>query len=102
MTKKNKTEVLTKVVSLRISAHDFHQIVAESEERSMTIPDVLRGAWREHREQKNIDTALSKMEQKLTKRMFEIVSAIAGLDENERLLALKKYKARLAVKGGSK
>lgn len=102
MTKKNNKEPLTKVLSLRVSTYDHHLMAAESEELGMGIPDVIRGAWREHLQQRDIDTALSKMEQRLTKRMFEIVVAVAGLDENERLLTLKKYRARLKASEVSK
>lgn len=95
MTQKKINNSLTKVISLRLTKRDFNLISAEAEEKSIGNADVIRGAWLEHLDQQDLSIMLAGLEQRLTKKLFEIVTAVAGLDDSERLLALKKYKTKM-------
>jgi len=95
MKKKNNKEALSKVISLRISNHDFNLMANEAEAKNIGVPDVLRGAWSEHLSQQDLSTTLAVVEQRLVRTTFEVVCAVAGIDDHERLYALKKFRNRL-------
>ena len=95
MKQKNSKSSLTKVISLRITNHDFNLIAAEAEEKNIGNADVIRSAWHEHLNQQDLSTTIIALEHRLTKKVFEMVTAVAGLDDNERLLALKKYRSKM-------
>ncbi|GGY61536.1 hypothetical protein GCM10011613_01170 [Cellvibrio zantedeschiae] len=93
--KHQNNDLLNQNINLRLTSYDFNLIAAEAEERGMGKADVLRAAWREHLNQREISSLLAGLEQRLTKKIFEILTAVAGLDDGERLLAIKKYKTRM-------
>lgn len=95
MTQKRKKQIRSEVVSIRFPAGDFINITKEAEEKNTSIAEVMRGAWREHLLQRDIHDSLAVLEQRLIRKTFEIVSVVAGVDDQERLLAWKKFKVRM-------
>jgi hypothetical protein len=94
MKQKNK-ETLKENINLRLTSYDFNLIAAEAEEKGMGKADVLRAAWQEHLNQKELSFLFAGLEHRLAKTVFEMVAAVAELDDNERLVAFKKYKNRM-------
>lgn len=92
---------LSKPVTFRTTNHDYQMMIKEAEENNMGVPDIIRKAWSDYLLQQDISTKLSQLEQRLTRRNFEIVAAVANLDEQERRTALKAFKNQLR-KGASK
>ena len=91
----NTNSKLSRVITVRFSQADFHKIAQAAEERNSTTADVIRHAWQEYLTQKSIDSQLIRFEKQLMRKIFELVVAVAGLDETERLGALKAYKSKL-------
>ncbi|HAA96533.1 MAG TPA: hypothetical protein DCE29_01470 [Alteromonas macleodii] len=89
------TKILSQNINLRLTRHDFHKIAQEAEDKGIGKADVLRLAWREYLHQKEVNLLLSGLEKRLTRKTFEIVSIIAGLDESERLNALQMFRKRV-------
>jgi hypothetical protein len=93
--KQKNSDHLTEVITLRFTNHDNQLIVKEAESQNIGRAEMIRKAWRDYLLQQSLTSKLNRLEQRLTKRTFEIVSAVAGIDEQERLIAMKKFKERL-------
>lgn len=95
MSKNRKTKKYPEVVSVRFSSGDLNMITAEAEKANTSVADIIRKSWQEYLLQKNVNESLISLEQRLVRKTFEIVAAVAGIDDQERLIALKKFKSRL-------
>lgn len=89
---KSNTE---KTITLRTSKHQFNRITQEAEAINMNNSAFTRWVVEQHINNKMINIELTRLEKRLERRMFEMVSAIAGLDEHERLKAKNKYLSNL-------
>lgn len=88
----------TKPVTVRLSMRDFHILARDAERNNTSIAEMMRIAWASYQQQENINDQLRELEQRMTKRTFEIVVAVAGLDEQERTQAMNKFKRQLSGK----
>lgn len=92
---KNK---LDKSVTVRFYPNDYNKLLQLAEQQNVSVAEVIRKAWEANEEQKDISIKLLALEERLSKRNFEIVSAVANLDEQEKYLAEQRLKNNL--KGG--
>ncbi len=92
---KNK---LDKAVTVRFYTNDYNKLLQLAEQQNVPVAEVIRRAWKANQEQKDISIKLLALEERLSKRNFEIVSAVANLDEQEKNLAEQRLKNNL--KGG--
>jgi hypothetical protein len=83
-------------VSTRFTLGDYMNLLAEVERTGSNPSHVLRKSWHVFMEQQSIEVRLAQLESRLTRRMFEIVSAVAGLTETEKKEAMQQ--AKLALK----
>ena len=95
--KKKNTNNLSKAITIRITNDDYQNMIKQAEENCMGVPDIVRKAWRDFLLQQDIKSSLSQLEQRLTRRNFEIVVAVANLNDQERLIAMKTYKSKLRL-----
>ena len=85
----------TRPVTVRFSAADYQILVREAETNNVSVAEMLRKAWADHREKNNFQTSFELMERRITKKTFEIVSAIANLSDQQRIAAYKKFHENL-------
>ncbi|MFT4803559.1 MAG: hypothetical protein ACI9YE_000753 [Psychroserpens sp.] len=83
-------------VTTRFTLGDYMNLLAEVERTGSNPSQMLRKAWHVYMEQQSIEVRLAQLESRLTRRTFEIVSAVAGLSETEKKEALQQ--AKLALK----
>ena len=95
MATKNKTKAQY-TVSARFPLGDHMNLLAEAERTNSNASHVLRKSWHVFMEQQSIEVRLAQLESRLTRRMFEIVSAVAGLSATEKKEAMQQ--AKLALK----
>ena len=81
---------VTKPVTVRFSLNDYNILLRDAEQQNVAIAEMIRIAWSNYKQQENIDVKLRESEQRMMKKSFEIVAAVANLDEQERRLAIKK------------
>ncbi len=96
MTKKKKT-ITQHAVTTRLTVGDYAALLAEAEVRGSNPAQVLRLAWSLYLENKSIESRIELLENRMTRRTFEIVSVVAGLSETERQDALSQVKRHLEV-----
>lgn len=84
-----------RAVTVRFSMRDYLDLVNSAEEKNTTIAEVIRQAWANHREQKNLILLLSKLEQQLLLKTFEICAATVGLSDTERKTAVRQVNSAL-------
>lgn len=78
-------------ISVRFSEFEYNMILKEAEENNMNSAEVLRRSRKAYIDNNDIEVRLLQLEARLTKKIFEIVSAIANIDEQEKIVATKKY-----------
>ncbi|WP_421254556.1 hypothetical protein [Aeromonas sp. 600948] len=84
-----------RAVTVRFSMRDYLDLVNSAEEKNTTIAEVIRQAWASHREQQNLILLLSKLEQQLLLKTFEICAATVGLSDTERKIAVRQVNSAL-------
>jgi VIT1/CCC1 family predicted Fe2+/Mn2+ transporter len=84
-----------RAVTSRFSLSDYMALLAEAERTGSNPSQLLRQAWQVYQEQQQLDERLTQFESRLTRRTFEIVSAVAGLTETERKQAQAQVKQQL-------
>jgi len=84
---KNK---LDKSVTVRFYPNDYNKLLQLAEQQNVSVAEVIRKAWKANEEQKDFAIKLLALEERLSKRNFEIVSAVANLDEQEKSLAQQR------------
>jgi hypothetical protein len=80
----------TKALSVRFSLYDYQILLRDAEQNNVTIAEMIRISWRNYKHQEDINMKLRELEQRLNKRNFQIVAAVANLDDQERRIAIKK------------
>jgi len=86
---------ITKPLTVRFSLHDYQILLRDAEENNVTIAEMMRIAWRSYKQQEDINMTLRELEQRLIKKNFEVVAAVANLDDQERRIARKKINNNL-------
>lgn len=94
--KKSNTE---KTITLRVTRHQYNRVSQAAEDKNMNNSAFIRSIVDDKLNQQDTNEKIDFLERRLEKRIFEMVSAIAGLDENQRLQAKKKYLSNLDPKG---
>ena len=84
-----------RAVTSRFSLSDYMALLAEAERTGSNPSQLLRQAWQVYQEQQQLDERLTQFESRLTRRTFEIVSAVAGLTETERKQAQAQVKQQI-------
>lgn len=84
-----------RAVTSRFSLSDYMALLAEAERTGSNPSQLLRQAWQVYQEQQQLDERLTQFESRLTRRTFEIVSAVAGLTETECKQAQAQVKQQL-------
>ena len=92
---KNK---LDKPVTVRFYTNDYNKLLQLAEQQNVPVAEVIRRVWKANEKQKNISIKLLELEERISKRNFEIVSAVANLDEQEKNLA--EQRLLNSIKGG--
>ncbi|EHY0954110.1 hypothetical protein NMT15_002448 [Vibrio cholerae] len=85
----------TKSVTVRFSLNDYFILLRDAERNNVAIAEMVRIAWNNHKQQEDINTKLRELEQRMMKKSFEIVAAVANLDDQERRIAAKKINKNL-------
>jgi hypothetical protein len=88
----NNTKATTEAVTTRLSIAARAALLQEAENQGSNPSRTLAKAWDHYREQQSIESRLARLESRLTRRMFEIVSAVAELDEEQRAKAMRDAK----------
>ncbi|WP_448214314.1 hypothetical protein [Colwellia sp. MEBiC06753] len=91
----NNAKATTEAVTTRLSTAARAALLQEAEKQGSNPSRTLANAWDYYREQQSIESRLAKLEATLTRRMFEIVSAVAGLDAEQRAQAMQEAKQNL-------
>ncbi|MDC5837946.1 hypothetical protein OPW33_01215 [Vibrio europaeus] len=94
MAKKNNN-IAQHAVTTRLTVGDYAALRAEAEARGSNPSQVLRLAWSLYLENKSIESRIDRLESRMTRRTFEIVSVVAGLSQVERQEALSQVKKYL-------
>lgn len=84
-----------RAVTVRFSMRDYLDLVSSAEEQKTTIAEIIRQAWANHHEQQNLMLLLSKLEQQLLLKTFEICAATVGLSDAERTAAVRQVNTAL-------
>lgn len=92
----NNNTKAQQAVTTRFTLGDYANLLAEVERTGSNPSQMLRKSWRVYMEQQSIEVRLAQLESRLTRRMFEIVSAVAGLSATEKKEAMQQ--AKLALK----
>jgi len=88
---------VTKPVTVRFSLNDYNILLRDAEQQNVAIAEMIRIAWSNYKQQEDIDVKLRESEQRMMKKSFEIVAAVANLDEQERRLAIKRINKKPEV-----
>ncbi|ENM5766342.1 hypothetical protein V4V57_002038 [Vibrio mimicus] len=92
---KNKSNIAQHAVTTRLTVGDYSALRAEAEAKGSNPAQVLRLAWSLYLENRTIENRLDRLESRMTRRTFEIVSVVAGLSQAERQEALSQVKKYL-------
>lgn len=84
-----------KSVTVRFQMRDYLDLMNEVEEKNTNAAEVIRQAWTNHQEHKNLIILFSKLEQKLLTNTFEICAATVGLSDIERKAAARQVNIAL-------
>jgi len=91
----NKTKATTKTVTARLPIADNAALTAEAERQGSNRSRILCKALNHYLDHQSIESRLAQLESRLTRRMFEVVSAVAGLDAEQRAQAMREAKQHL-------
>ncbi len=91
----NNTKAAQHAVTTRLNNSDHIALLAEAERLGSNPSQLMRTAWSDYQEKQSIDTRLGLLESRLTRRLFEIVSAVAGLTPTQRQEAMSEAKLNL-------
>ncbi|ELI5735569.1 hypothetical protein RRK63_004312 [Vibrio fluvialis] len=91
--KKNKAHL--RVVTTRLDLGDYAALIEEAENQGSNPAQMMRTAWSSYKENQSINSRINELESRLTRKIFEIVVAVAGLSCHERKLAMKEVNKRL-------
>jgi hypothetical protein len=91
----NNSNAATEAVTTRLTAAARAALLEEAVKQGSNPSRILAHSWDHYREQQSIESRLAKLEATLTRRMFEIVSAVAGLDAEQRAQAMQEAKQKL-------
>ncbi|WP_076920533.1 hypothetical protein [Pseudoalteromonas sp. SK18] len=84
-----------KAITARFSITEYQRIEEVAEASGSNLAEVLREAWRSYKKKDDFSSDLQKLRVELLKQTFEICSAVAGLNEQERTEAITELKNRL-------
>jgi hypothetical protein len=90
-----KTKATTETVTARLPIADNAALTVEAERQGSNRSRILCKALSHYLEKQSIESRLAQLENRLTRRMFEIVSAVAGLSEEDRKQAMREAKQHL-------
>ncbi|EHR7289761.1 hypothetical protein VPH80_002030 [Vibrio parahaemolyticus] len=94
---KNNNNIAQRAVTTRLTIGDYVALQAEAEAKGSNPAQVLRMAWSQYLQNSALESRLDKLENRMTRRTFEIVSVVAGLSPMERKEALNQIKKYLEV-----
>ncbi|HGF3677448.1 TPA: hypothetical protein ACF4EV_002165 [Vibrio parahaemolyticus] len=92
---KNKKNIGQHAVTTRLTVGDYAALQAEAESKGSNPAQILRLAWSQYLQNRTIENRLDRLESRMTRRVFEIVSVVAGLSQVERKEALAEVKKYL-------
>ncbi|MCG7813035.1 hypothetical protein MI353_09720 [Alteromonas sp. MCA-1] len=95
MATKNNAKAATEAVTTRLTAAARAALLQEAEKQGSNPSRILAHSWDHYCQQQSIESRLAKLEATLTRRMFEIVCAVAGLDAEQRAQAMRDTKQHL-------
>lgn len=95
MIRKYNSTLASTTFSVRFSAHDSVLVQEEIKRSGKNTSEYFRQIWKDNNTQKQLNQQLIELEQRLLDKTFEMVAAIAGLDDYKRALAKKAYITRL-------
>lgn len=87
--KRNDT---TQGITTRFSLRDSLNIKQEADNLGCTKADVIRAAWTQYQEQKQIQQLLLNMEQRICHSNFEMLCNIVNLSPDERDQTIQKLR----------
>jgi len=98
MMKKRNSASSLRAVTTRLTLGDYSALVAEAEQQGSTPSQMIREAWTEHQKGQSYEARLTQLEARLTRRLFEIVAAVAGLTPPQRQEAMAEVTKNLRSK----
>jgi hypothetical protein len=90
-----KIHSTTRPVTVRFSAADYQILVQDAEGNNVSVAEMLRKAWADHKEKNSFQASFELMERRISKKTFEIVCAIANLSDQQRISAYKEFQENL-------
>jgi hypothetical protein len=87
-------------VTVRFTSSEYLEIERKAENNGTNLAEELRSAWRSCKQKIDIENALQSMESKISKNIFLINCAVAGLNSDEKQEALNEI--RSVLKGDTK
>ncbi|WP_100637089.1 hypothetical protein [Marinomonas sp. ef1] len=85
----------TKIITSRFSSSQYNEITQEAEDKRMNNSEFIRHIWSSYKSNEDINKKIDLLEKRLEKRFFEMVSAVAGLDDQEYLKAKNTYLSKI-------
>lgn len=84
-----KHKEVSKAVTARFPVQDYLKLQEEAERRGSTIADVVREAWSQYQQERQVQQHLTRLEIRQRKVNFEMLCAVVGLktDERDQVLA---------------
>lgn len=79
-----------KPVTVRFAMGDYIDIAREAEAQNTTSADIVRKAWKNYQESKNMTLKLAQFERRMLLNTFEICTATVGLTSIERKKAAQQ------------
>lgn len=95
MSQESKNQTKQQLVSVRFSLTKYIEFLTFAEELKMNRSEFINHIYDLYKKKKVLDTDMTNFSKRLENRIFEMVAAIAGLDEQESLKAKKKYLSNL-------
>ena len=87
-----------RAVTTRLSLGDYADLVAEAEQLGSTPSQIIRDTWSKHQQHQTYEVRLAQLEARLSRRLFEIVAAVAGLTPSQRKEAMAEAMKHLRSK----
>lgn len=82
-------------ITFRTSNHHYNRFIQAAEDNNMTLSAFIRYLSENHLALEDMNIKIDRLEKRLERRIFEMLSVIAGLDEQEHLKAKKTYLSKV-------
>ncbi len=95
MTRSKRSPDTGRSITFRVTTHQYNLFARAAEEKNMSNSELGRLLIDDYINLKNMNFKIEQLEKRLERRIFEMVAAIADIDDQQRLQARKKYRSNL-------